>query len=72
MTPSENTHHASGESYRNIWAKVFTTDMNPYPCINGLRDVEKAKTAWNEANKCNVDDSVKSDVKAVMQSLRDD
>jgi len=69
MTPSTN-QQGSDDEFRNIWHKVFETDMSPYPLLKGVTNIEKAKTAWNEANRCDVSESVKSDVKMVMQSLQ--
>jgi len=69
--PSTNQNQAGGSDYRNIWHKVFTTDMSPYPLLNGVREIDNAVDAWNEANRCGADEGVKQDIKTLMENLRE-
>lgn len=69
--PSVNQSQGSGSDYRNIWHRVFTTDMDPYPLLNGVRGIDRAVTAWNEANRCGADEGVKEDIQTLMENLRE-
>lgn len=49
--PSEHQNASQEDSHRNMYHKVFATEIDPEPLLNGIDSYDKALLAHQEAIK---------------------